>query len=96
MANITIQPETGHLNMGPSGFVIYARDFLSAFRSYTPDKPFSPAKYYLICRSIELSLKSYLLLQNVPMKTVKNKLIHNLVKITNKATISASYINTLK
>jgi len=43
--------------MGPTGFIIYAQDFLNSFKAYSPEKPFSPAKYYLICRSIELSLK---------------------------------------
>lgn len=84
MANIVIKPKTAHITMGPTGFVVYARDFLNAYESFETDKPFSPAKYYLVCRSVELSLKSYLLLENVPIKKVKYDLSHNLHKMLRK------------
>ncbi len=39
----------------------YASDFLSAAQSFElPKKRFSPVRYYLVCHSIELSLKSFL------------------------------------
>lgn len=86
MAAITIQPKTAEIDMGPTGFVVYARDFLDCYRSYCPGQPFSPAKYYLICRSIELSLKSYLALKKVRVKKIKNKYHHNLSKIIEETT----------
>ena len=85
MANIVIQPKTAHITMGPTGFVVYAGDFLNAYKSFETDKPFSPAKYYLVCRSVELSLKSYLLLKNVPIRKVKYNLSHDLHKILKKS-----------
>lgn len=85
MANIVIQPKTAHITMGPTGFVVYARDFLNAYKSFETDKPFSPAKYYLVCRSVELSLKSYLLFKNVPIRKVKYNLSHDLHKILRKS-----------
>ncbi len=85
MANSVIQAETGHIKMGPTRFVIYAADFLNAYRSFETDKPFSPAKYYLVCRAVELSLKSFLLLKNVPIKEVKYDLRHDLHKILRKS-----------
>jgi hypothetical protein len=84
MAAITIQAKTAHVVLGPTGFVNYAKDFLNAFNSYKPEQPFSPAKNYLVCRSIELSLKSYLLLKKVPLKEVKYTYGHDLSKIVKK------------
>ena len=85
MADIIIQAKKAHITMGPTGFIVYAGDFLNAYRSFETGKPFSPAKYYLVCRSVELSLKSYLLLKNVPIKKVKYKLSHDLHKILKKS-----------
>ena len=85
MANVVIQVPTARITMGPTGFIIYAQDFLDAYKAYTPEKPFSPANYYLVCRSIELSLKSYLLLKNMPINKVKRKFGHDLHKILRKA-----------
>lgn len=85
MANVVMHVETGHISMGPTGFVLYARDFLNAYRAYEPENPFSPAKYYLLCRSVELSLKSYLSLKNVGINKLKKKYGHNLLKIYEKS-----------
>lgn len=85
MADIIIQVKTAHITMGPTGFIVYAGDFLNAYRSFETGNPFSPAKYYLLCRSVELSLKSYLLLKSVPIKKVKYKLSHDLHKILKKS-----------
>src|SRR3569833_3241482 len=39
----------------------YATDFLAAAQAFeAPENRFSPVKYYLVCHSIELSLKSFL------------------------------------
>lgn len=68
-------------------FLVYATDFLNAHKSYKSPKPFSPASYYLICRSLELSLKAYLLANGVTRKEIRNQkqLGHNLEKILQKA-----------
>lgn len=85
MENIVVQMKTGHLIVGPAGFCSYAEDFLNAYKCFETDKFFSPAKYYLVCRSIELSLKSYLLLKNVPINKVKCNLGHDLHRILRKS-----------
>ncbi len=85
MANIVIHVKPANLKIGPTGFIVYAADFLNAYKSYETYKPFSPAKYYLACRSVELSLKSFLLLKNEPIKRVKNILSHDLHKILRKS-----------
>ena len=70
--------------MGPTGFITYAKDYLEGYKAYNPEIPFSPAKYYFVCRSLELSLKSYLSLKGIPIKTIKYKLGHDLMKNLNK------------
>jgi len=85
MANTVVQVKTAHVAMEPTGFVVYAADFLNAYRSFETDKPFSPAKYYLVCRAVELSLKSFLLLKSAPIKEVKYSLSHDLHKILRKS-----------
>lgn len=55
-----------------------ARDCLSCFEAYDPPE-FSPVKYFLLCRAIELALK-VLHLDNNDRKFVKDKLGHNLTK----------------
>lgn len=85
MGNVVIRPKTAHITMGPTGFIVYARDFLNAYESFETDQPFSPSKYYLVCRSLELSLKSCLLLKNVPMNKVKYKFSHDLHRILRKS-----------
>lgn len=63
---------------------IFAKDFSRAANissigiSYSQ---YSPATFYLYCHSIELSLKSFLLLQNNQTLNSIKKLKHNLVEI---------------
>ncbi|SEI95179.1 hypothetical protein [Nitrosomonas eutropha] len=85
MANIIISAKPARITMGPIGFIVYAEDFLNAYKSFKIDKPFLPVKYYLICRSVELSLKSYLLFKSVSIKKVKCKFGHDLQKILKKS-----------
>lgn len=85
MVNILILGKPAQITMTPIGFIVYAEDFLNAYKSFETDKPFSPAKYYLICRSVELSFKSYLLFKNEPIKKVKCKLGHDLHRIIKKS-----------
>ncbi len=84
MADIVFKVPPIQIRMGPTGFIIYADDYLKAYNSFETDTPFSPAKYYLVCRSIELSLKSLLLVNNVPIKKIKRSLSHDLHKILRK------------
>lgn len=61
-----IEVRTAHLFVSPLGFHFYASEFLDAARSAKRPEHFSPVPYYLYCRSIELSLKSFLLCKGVP------------------------------
>jgi hypothetical protein len=63
----------------------YATDFLSAAQTFEPPKNrFSPVPYYLICHSIELSLKAFLFSAGFKKKERK-ELSHNLEKALDEA-----------
>ncbi len=83
--DLEIRVKTASVRIGPIGFLEYAKEFYAAFSSFKPKNKTSPASYYLICRSIELSLKSYLLAKGVDIKKVKYSLGHDLHKILKKA-----------
>lgn len=58
----------------------YATDFFAAYQTFeAPKNRFSPVPYFLICRSIELSLKSFLFSAGFKKKDRK-KLNHDLEK----------------
>jgi hypothetical protein len=58
----------------------YAGDFLAAAKYFRPpDNRFSPVPYYLICHSIELSLKSFLFTAGF-RKADRRRLNHDLEK----------------
>ena len=85
MTDCVIKFESGHYFMSPFGFISYSEDFYEACCSHITHRPFSPAKYYMACRSIELSLKAFLLLKGVTRDQLKKKpLWHDLHKILKK------------
>lgn len=75
------------IHVGAMGMHRYACEFLSAALNFTPcGDEFSPVPYYLICRSIELSLKSYLLARGVMGRPeLRSVLGHNLVRALDRA-----------
>ena len=85
MTDSVLEAETTHFYVSPFIFVIYAEDFYKASVAYNPQRPFSPVKYFLLCHSIELSLKAYLLLKGVTREEIQQKSLgHNLSNILAK------------
>ncbi|NLD47027.1 MAG: hypothetical protein GX660_07485 [Clostridiaceae bacterium] len=87
MSNIVIKVEPVSILISPMGFLHYASEFLGAAQKIKTDSNFSPVPYYLVCRSIELALKAYLLAKNPYYKKIlpkKNELGHNLENILEK------------
>ena len=80
---LQVQPVTAVI--GPLGFHGYASEFLRAAHAFETDRRFSPVPYYLVCRSLELVLKAYLLGRGVGIKTLKRRVGHNLVKALGRA-----------
>ncbi len=84
MANQVIKPKTGHIFISPYDFISYSEDFYEACCSHVTERAFSPAKYYLAGRSIELSLKAFLLIKGVTRDKLKKSLGHDLHKLLRK------------
>jgi len=59
------------LHINPLGFHRYASEFLRAAQDFRMNDGFSPVPYYLVCRSIELALKAFLLAKGIPEGEVK-------------------------
>jgi hypothetical protein len=85
MGNYVIKVQSMVLHISPLGFHQYASEFLRAAEGFKINDGFSPVPYYLICRSMELALKAFLLAKGVPKKTLKGTLGHNLEKVLKKA-----------
>ncbi len=85
MTNYVLKAESAHFFVSPLYFIHYAEDFLEASNSHYSERPFSPVKYYLVCHSIELSLKAYLLLSGVSKNEIRDRSLgHNLSNILKK------------
>lgn len=76
MPDYVVKAETGHQNFSRVAFRMSARDCLSCFEAYDPHE-FSPVKYFLLCRAIELALK-VLHLDSMSVKAVRG-FGHNIV-----------------
>ncbi len=86
MGNIVVKAPPIVLHIRPLGFNRYASEFLRAAQGFRISDGFSPVPYYLICRSMELSLKAFLLARGLSKRTLKRRnLGHNLEKILEKA-----------
>ena len=70
----------------PLGFHILAGQYLCAAKDFKTVRD-SPVHYFLYCKSIELSLKAFLLAKNVPMDIIKGKkgVGHNLNRAMKEA-----------
>lgn len=87
MDKIVIKVPPFELFISPMGFHRYASDFLGAAKGIEIKNEFSPVPYYLVCRSLELSLKAFLLAKGVSKEKLKDRrsLGHDLEKVLGKA-----------
>ena len=85
MTNVNVTPETGHIYITPTGFLVYARNYFSVATNWIPDGKYSPVPYFLFCRSIELGFKAFILAKGEKLNFVKLKIGHNLEKALDKA-----------
>jgi len=75
------------MKMTPIGLHRFAQEYLSIVKIPEKETPFSPVPYFLVCRSIELSLKAFLCVKNIPMSELmkKGKYGHDLETLFNNA-----------
>ena len=84
---VVVTPEPARVRLSPPGFHYYASDFLRAGKAVAEGAPpFSPVAYYLFARSIELSIKAYLVVHRVSERRLKSKQLgHNLEALLTEA-----------
>ncbi len=83
MANFTITAETGHFNLSPVLFKTYAEQYFACEASFAHAAKYSPVPYFLLCRSIELTLKARHL-EHKSRDVVRREYGHNLKKAYDK------------
>lgn len=66
-------------NISPFAFQLWAKDFYGAYKAHQNTAPFSPARFYLLSRSLELALKALHLDTGATVETLR-KIGHDLEK----------------
>lgn len=76
--DVVVKVPTAVGHVGAIGLHRYANEFLGAAERFKPqDAGFTPVPYYLVCRSIELSLKSYLLTRGLKRSDLnRDRVVH--------------------
>lgn len=75
----TIRMETGYINISPYAFHKWAMHWYKCKQDFKPPDRFSPVPYFLLCRAIELELKSRHLC-TMGQEAVKKQFWHHLEK----------------
>jgi hypothetical protein len=84
--NVLIKMPPIAVHVGAIGMMRFSSEFLHALMHWKPrDRGFSPVPHYLVCRSLELCLKSFLLARGVDRNRLAHKIVHNLVSALNLA-----------
>jgi hypothetical protein len=78
----TIGPPLVDANIRPLAYQYYAKDFYEAYKKHKDGPKFSPARFFLISRSIELAAKSLQLADGLPAEDLNN-INHDLSKACN-------------
>ncbi len=71
------------MNVSPYGFHMWARHYYKCKQDFISPDQFSPIPYFLLCRAIELEIKSKHL-EHKYRSYVKEKYGHNLIKAYDK------------
>ena len=66
-------------NLAPDAFHMYAQHYYKCRQDFEPPHRFSPVPYFLLCRAIELEIKSWHLIQKRQYE-VKDSFGHDLLK----------------
>ncbi len=82
----------GFINMSPMAFHRWATHYYKCRQDFQCPHTFSPVPYFLLCRAIELGLKSKHL-EDKRQPEVKNEFGHNLVKAYQALPVEAQQLS---
>jgi hypothetical protein len=77
--NVAIHAKHLFINLSSGGFHRWARHYYKCKQVFQSPDPFSPVPYFLLCRAMELEIKSRHL-QRKTRSEVKNEYWHDMVK----------------
>jgi len=80
-----IRCTVGKVRLGPALFWWYSSEYVDAINALAPKETYSPLRYYLCCRSLELSFKAHLLARGLPIERLKSDYGHDLVRLMSEA-----------
>jgi hypothetical protein len=80
-------------NLAPDAFIRWSGHYYQCKRDFSVSDRFSPVPFFLLCRSLELSMKSKHL-NHMTQEQVKKKFGHNLVKAYNKLASTYKVLNS--
>lgn len=85
--SVVVPPEGPVVEITPLVLHRFAQEYLSLVKITEKETPFSPVPYFLVCRSIELSLKAFLRVKDIPVRNLKKKGMygHDLVTLLDGA-----------
>jgi hypothetical protein len=86
--NYQITPEPVHINLSPSAFQWYAKDFFEAYKKVKGETRFSPTRLTLLAQAVELAAKSLHVHQGKRNADLR-KLGHDLVKACDSSILGA-------
>lgn len=89
----TVGPPLVDANIRPLAFQYYARDFYEAYKKHKVGLKFSPARFFLISRSIELAAKSLHLAAGKQADDLNNNIGHDLLNACDSDILKKSGIS---
>jgi len=79
MTHYILNASAGYVNLSPDAFHIWAKHYYKCKQDFQTPGHFSPVPYFLLCRAVELEIKSRHL-QSKNRKEVKEEFGHHLIK----------------
>jgi hypothetical protein len=79
MTHHIINAGVGYINISPDAFHMWARHYYKCKQDFQSPDRFSPVPHFLLCRAIELEIKSRHL-ENMKRHEVKDEFGHNLLR----------------
>ncbi|WP_152054378.1 hypothetical protein [Tautonia marina] len=93
MTDQVISLPTIEANLSPEAFHRTSYHFYKCFQDFESPDSFSPLPFFLLCRAIELRLKS-LHLQSLKQSRVKSQFGHNLVEAYRSLQLSDQHLDS--
>lgn len=93
MGDVTVHIVGVSANVSPMAFRLWASHYMRCYETFDAMGKFSPVPYFLLCRTIELSLKA-IHLKSISRAQVKSKYSHNIMALYESLDHGAKVLST--